>query len=108
LTARLDASEDPEDVYRAWIPAKSRLTVALQPSANVNLALWRATTKSVFETGRAQRRDLLGASVRLGKARDTASIRNGGRTGMYVYVDAFLAKNVRSASYALAITTARP
>jgi subtilisin family serine protease len=108
LTARLDASEDPEDVYRAWVPAKGRMDVALRPTANVNLALWGPKTKSVFETGRAQKRDLLGASVKAGTATDTVSIRNNGRAGTYVYIDAFLGKNVRDATYALAVRAFQP
>lgn len=108
LAARLDASEDPDDVYRVYVPGKSTVTVSLRPTANVNLALWRGTTKSVYEKGRAQKRDLIAASVKGGKAPEAVAVRNGGRSARYVYVDAFLGKNVGDASYTLAVTTARP
>jgi hypothetical protein len=106
LTARLDSSEDPEDVYRVWVPKKSKVTFSLQPNANVNVAVWGPKTKSVFEKGKALKRDLIVAGVKPGKALERVSVRNAG-PGAYVYFDAFLGKNVADAAYALAIKTAR-
>ena len=106
LSARLDSSEDPEDVYRVWVPKKSKVTFSLKPNANVNVAVWGPKTKSVFEKGKALKRDLIVAGVKPGKALERVSVRNAG-PGAYVYFDAFLGKNVGDAAYALAIKTAR-
>jgi hypothetical protein len=106
LSARLDSSEDPEDVYRIWVPKRSRMTIALKPTANVNLELWGPKTRTVFEKGGVLKRDLVAASAHPGKALERVRIRNSG-PGVHAYVDAYLGKNVRSATYALAITTAR-
>jgi hypothetical protein len=106
LTARLDSSEDPEDVYRVWVPKKRKVTFSLKPNANVNVAVWGPKTKSVFEKGKALKRDLIVAGVKPGKALEKVSVRNAG-PGAYVYFDAFLGKNVGDAAYALAIKTAR-
>ena len=53
LTARLDDSEDPEDVYRVWIPPRRTLVATLRANADVQLAAWGPRTKSVFERGAA-------------------------------------------------------
>lgn len=100
LTAHLEQGDDPEDVYRAYLPAHRRLVVTLRPSANVNLEVWGPRTRSVFERGAAARRDLLGLSAHRGTRADRV-ILHGGGTGQYVYVDAFLGKNVREAGYTL-------
>jgi hypothetical protein len=106
LSARLDSSEDPEDVYRVWVPKKSRVSFSLKPNANVNAAVWGPKTKSVFEKGKALKRDLIVAGVKPGKAVERVAVRNAG-PGAYVYFDAFLGKNVGDAAYTLAIKTAR-
>jgi hypothetical protein len=106
LTAHLEQGDDPEDVYRAYVPAHGRLTVTLRPSANVNLEVWGPRTRTVFERGAAARRDLLGLSSHRGTARERVVVRGGG-AGQYVYVDAFLGKGVRDAGYALSLVSAR-
>jgi len=106
LSGRLDSSEDPEDVYRVWVPKKRKVTFSLKPNANVNAAIWGPKTKSVFEKGKALKRDLIVAGVKPGKALERVSVRNAG-PGTYVYFDAFLGKNVGDAAYALGIKTAR-
>ena len=106
LAAHLEQGDDPEDVYRAYLPAHRRLVVSLRPSANVNLEVWGSRTRSVFERGAAARRDLLGLSAHRGK-RPERVIVHGGGAGQYVYVDAFLAKSAREASYTLSVSALR-
>ena len=79
LSARLDSSEDPEDVYRVWVPKKSKVTFSLKPNANVNVAIWGPKTKSVFEKGKALKRPDRGR----GQARESAgeSVRAERRAG---------------------------
>ena len=106
IAAHLEQGDDPEDVYRAYVPAHGRLTVTLRPSANVNLEVWGPRTTTVFERGAAARRDLLGTSAKRGARTERVVVRGGG-AGQYVYVDAFLAKGVRDARYALSVVSAR-
>jgi len=106
LAAHLEQGDDPEDVYRAYVPAHGRLIVTLRPSANVNLEVWGSRTRTVFERGTAAKRDLLGMSAHRG-ARTERVIVHGGGAGQYVYVDAFLAKTVRDAGYTLSVVSAR-
>jgi hypothetical protein len=106
LAAHLESGDDPEDVYRAYLPAHGRLIVTVRPTANVNLEVWGPQTRTVFERGAAARRDLLGMSGHRGKRAERV-ILHGGGAGQYVYVDAFLGKGVRDASYTLSVASAR-
>ena len=90
LTARLDETEDPEDVYRIWIPRRRTLVATLQANANVQLAAWGPKTTTVFERGAALRRDLVATSFRRGTAREVVRVENTRRRGAYLYLDAFL------------------
>ena len=107
LVARLDVTEDPEDVYRVWVPAHARIAASTRSSANVNLGLWGPRTRSVYERGSAVRRDLLGYSQRSGSRPDAVSGRNPTGRGAFYYVDAFLGKRVGAADYSLRVSVAR-
>jgi len=105
VRARLDAAEDPVDVYRVWLPAKGRLVATVATSDDVKVEAWGAATKTVYSTGKALRRHLLGSSYVTGGSTGTLVIR--GRTpGRYVYVDVFLAPEFISGSYTLRLATA--
>jgi hypothetical protein len=106
LAAHMEQGDDPEDVYRAYLPAHGRLTVTVRPTANVNLEVWGPKTRTVFERGAAARRDLLGTAAHRGARAERVTLRGGG-AGQYVYVDAFLAKGVRDASYTLSVVSAQ-
>ena len=107
LRARLDASEDPADVYRVALPPRATVTVFVAGDADVELHLWGPRTRSVFEKGKARARDLLAASERAGKRQELVRFTN--RTGrpFVAYADVFLANGVRAAVYALSVTSAR-
>ena len=107
LQARLDVTEDPEDVYRVWVPAHDRISASTHSAANVNVALWGPKTKTVYERGSALKRDLLAFSERSGSRPDAVSGRNTTRVGAFYYVDAFLAKRVAKASYSLRVSVSR-
>lgn len=47
LTARLDPTDDPRDLYRVVVPAGRRLVVRAEGDAALRLALWRQSTKTV-------------------------------------------------------------
>jgi hypothetical protein len=105
LNARLDETEDPEDVYRIWVPGRRRVVATLRANGDVQLAAWGPKTRTVFERGAALKRDLLAASVKRGTAREAVRVENTARRGAYLYLDAFLARNVQRATYKLAVTT---
>jgi hypothetical protein len=112
VRARLDHSEDPRDVYRVWVSGRRVTVITLVPTADLDLALWGPRTSSVFETGRARRRDLRALSEKSGRRRETVRIRNTARRGSYHYVEAYTAtgnirgRRVGGVSYRLRISTA--
>ena len=107
LTARLDATEDLEDVYRIWVPAHRTVVATLRANADVQLAAWGPKTRSVFERGAALKRDLVGSSFRRGTAREAVRVENRAGRGAYLYLDVFLARNVARATYRLSVATQR-
>jgi subtilisin family serine protease len=108
LHAHLDVSEDPEDVYRVWVPAHGRIAAGTRSSHNVNLALWGPRTRTVYERGAALRQDLLSFSERSGSRPETVRARNTTGRGAFYYVDTFLGKRVAEAEYSLKVSVARP
>ena len=107
LRARLDVTEDPEDVYRVWVPAHARIAASTKSAANVNLGLWGPRTRTVYERGSALRRDLVAYSQRSGSRPDVVSGRNSTRVGSFYYLDAFLGKRVGGAAYSLKVSVSR-
>jgi subtilase family protein len=105
LQARIDVSEDPEDVYRVWVPARKSVTVTLHGDANVDLEVWKPAARTVAESGSARKRDLAGASERTGTAADALAIKNTTKRGAYYYADVFLGRGVGDASYSITVTT---
>jgi hypothetical protein len=106
IKAQLEQREDPEDVYRVFLPAKGRIVITVRPSANVSVELWGRRTTTVFEQGAAARRDLLGGSAHPGKRFERVTLKGRG-SGQYVYADVFLPRNVLQASYTLSVGPAR-
>jgi Subtilase family len=107
ISARMDVTEDPEDVYRVWVPAHGRIAARSHSRANVDLALWGPRTRTVFERGSTLRRDLLDFSQTAGSRSDLVTGKNETGHGAYFFVDAFLGKRVGQASYALKVSVAR-
>jgi hypothetical protein len=109
VTARLDVTKDPEDVYRVWVPAQSRATIRVTASADVNVELWNATTPSVLVTGAARRVHLLAGSSSGGTDHpETVAFRNRLRRGTFVYLDVYLTeRGAPAAQYRATIATTR-
>jgi hypothetical protein len=105
LKARLDFTEDPEDVYRVWVPARKTVTFSVRGSDNVDLQAWRASTRSVTEVGAAAKRDLAGTSANKGTKIDNIVIKNTAKKGAYYYADIFLGGKVGDAAYTLTVKT---
>jgi hypothetical protein len=102
LSAQIERREDPEDVYRVWLPARGRLVVTVKPTANATLEVWGRLTKTVFERGKAAKRDLIGSSAHAGRRFERVTVQGRG-VGQFIYVDVFLAKKIAQASYTLSI-----
>jgi hypothetical protein len=105
LRASMDAGEDPEDLYRVWLPTHRTIVVTARGHANVDLAVWGPQTRTVFERGRALRRDLLGLSEHAGTRADSVAVRSSYARGRYVYVDLFLGQHVARTTYSLSVST---
>ncbi|HET9323238.1 MAG TPA: S8 family serine peptidase [Gaiellaceae bacterium] len=105
LAARVHAAEDPDDVYRFWVPPRSTVTARIDPTADLTLTAWAVGTRSVYERGRARRHDLLMVSAKRGGRPETVRIENARRRGYYAYLDVFPARGVLSARYTLAVSS---
>jgi hypothetical protein len=89
------------------VPAHARISAGTHSAANVNVALWGPKTRSVYERGKALRRDLIAFGQRSGSAPDSVAGRNATGRGAFYYVDTFLGKRVSRASYVLKVAVAR-
>ncbi len=103
--ARLDATEDPEDVFRVALPPHSRLRVRVSASAPTNVELWGPKTRTVYEKGAAKRRDLIAAR---GPSRtpQVSATNPSGKTRV-TYVDVYLGKGVLDGRYSLQASMTR-
>ncbi|MFL5952167.1 MAG: S8 family peptidase [Gaiellaceae bacterium] len=106
LAARLDVTEDPEDVYRLWVPAHRRVAIRVTVSADADVELWNATTRSVLVTGATRRRHLLDGSGYDGNHPESVAFRNRTRRGTFAFLDVYLpAQGASSATYGVTVTT---
>jgi Subtilase family len=103
--ARVDSSEDPHDVYRVWVRARSRVAVTVRPKADVNAALWAPATSNVAEKGPLRRQNLLASGTRSGTRPELLRVENKSARGYFTYLDVFPARRVRSATYALGVSS---
>jgi hypothetical protein len=107
--ARMDVTEDPEDVYRVFVPAGRIVRIAVTPDTDVDVDVWKSTASSVFLSGVARRRHLLATSGRDGNAAERVSVHNRTKTGFYAFLDVYLPRNgPLDARYTVTISTVRP
>ena len=98
LLARLDADEDPRDVYRVWLPARATLTVTARPTAgDIALGIWGSTAETV--TQRDGRRAL---SSRRGAAAERIVLRGNRKRGAYVWLSVTIPRGAE-ATYSLTV-----
>jgi hypothetical protein len=113
LSARLDFSEDPRDLYRVWVPGRRTTIVTLTPTADVDLAVWGPRTVSVLEGGKARRRDFRGRSERSGSRAETVRVTNTSKRGAFHYVEASVGssgrpvRRIAGIRYRLSVRTTR-
>ena len=103
LEARLDVSEDREDVYSVWVGPGQRVTATLTAPSRVDLELWKPGTRSVYVKGWERKQNLAASNTRSGAGVRTVAAINRTRSGAYFFVDAFLPEGspVRAESYKL-------
>jgi hypothetical protein len=89
------------------VPAHDRIAAATRSAQDVDLALWGPQAVSVYERGRALKRDLLRFSQLPGSRSEFVTAKNKTGRGAYYFVDAFLGKRVAQASYVLTVSVAR-
>jgi subtilisin family serine protease len=105
VSARVDVTDDPDDVYRLWVPAHKSATVTVRGDANVDLDAWAPSTRTVAEKGAALKRHLVAKSRNTGTKADSVVIRNRSSRAAFYYADVFPARNVGNADYRLTVTT---
>lgn len=105
LSARLEKTEDPRDVYRVWVPARRTLVARLTGQGDSDLEAWRGGTPSIRVRGAARTRYLVQRSASRGSAADVVRIKNATARGAYYFVSALAVS--RQSSYRLALSTQR-
>ncbi|HSL66234.1 MAG TPA: hypothetical protein VK874_16395, partial [Gaiellaceae bacterium] len=88
VAARIDAAEDPRDVYRVWAPARRRVVVVARPAGEVRLRLLAP----------------IPAGVRAVATAAGFEIRNSSRTGRQTYL-AVAPGSVPRSTYSLTLAT---
>jgi len=91
IAATLDASEDPGDIYRIWVPAHHVVRVSVSSGGNAAARIWGPQTTSVDESLAARRRDLKGQLVRAGN------------TGFAAYAEVLLTGRSIETQYVLSV-----
>jgi Subtilase family len=91
IAATLDASDDPGDVYRIWVPAHRVVRVSVSADGNAAARIWGPLTTSVNESLADRRRDLKGQLVRAGAR------------GLAAYVEVLLTGRSSEAQYVLSV-----
>jgi hypothetical protein len=102
IAGRVDAYEDPRDVYRTWLPAGRRFTATLTSSSDGELALYAGTAPSVVgrfaTTGRLAVASTRGTTERLVYAN--------GKRGRWAYIVVRLPSGTLDATYRLHVANA--
>ena len=83
VQARLDAIEDPSDVYRVFVPARKTVVVTVTPDSPVDVFLWKQKTLSVL----GKRSNRLAAGTKPGSQTETLVFRNASSRGITPFVE---------------------
>ena len=102
VVGRVDAYEDPRDVYRVWLPAGHRFASTLTTSSDGDLALYSSSAPSVVgrfaTTGRLAVASTRGTNERLVYAN--------GKRGRWAYIVVRLPGGTLEATYQLHVSSA--
>ena len=102
--ARLDAFEDPDDVYRVTAPRNRTVPITVTPTSDVRVALYGPRARTV-----AGRRERLAVSDRAGRRAEAVSYTNRGRVAqvLYLHVQPAPQATVANPEYAVKIVRVR-
>ncbi len=102
--ARLDATEDPDDVYRLGLPRNRTVRIVVTPTSDVRVALFGPGARTVVG-----RRARLALSDRPGGRAEVVTYTNRTRAAqvLYLHVRPANAASIANPQYAVAITRAR-
>jgi subtilisin family serine protease len=96
ISARIEDTKDPRDVYRIWVPAHQIVRAAVvSGGSDATARIWGPKTNSVDEPLDQRKRDLKGQLVR------------GGAKGSAAYVEVLLTGRSRKVNYVLSVTASR-
>jgi hypothetical protein len=95
VAATLNASEDPRDLYRIWVPPHRTVRATVSASGSAAARIWGPSTVSVTEILADRRRDLRGQSIRAGNR------------GFSAYVEVLLTGRSADASYLLNVKASK-
>ena len=103
VAGRIDRYEDPQDVYRVWLPARARVTATLTASTDGDLALYSTAARTVV--GRFAKDGRLGLATTKG-THERLVFANTGK-GRWGYVVVKPGVKALDASYSLAMASAK-
>jgi hypothetical protein len=95
ISATLNMAEDPDDLYRIWVPPHRTVRAKVTAGGRAAARIWGPQTGSVNEGVAARRRDLKGQSITAGKK------------GFGAYVQVILTSSSVDASYTLSVTASK-
>ena len=90
VRARLEKSEDPDDVYRVLVPAGKQISISVVSDGDVGATLWDPRTRSVLTNKLSARRNWLDISNRPGRQRELLQYRNETKRAVVAYLDVWL------------------
>lgn len=100
VTARIDGTKDPHDVYRAVVPPGSTLVVRSTAPRSARLRIWDGTTTSVDGFGSDQPRHLL-ATARRDGGPVTLRFANPGPAEATAFIDLWMLDGLLAGRYTL-------
>ena len=92
ISARIDQSEDPRDLYRIWVPAHRVVRATVSAGGAAATRIWGPRTTGVGEGILSRRRDLKGPLIA------------GGNTAEVAYVEVLLTGRSTTTNYVLGVT----
>ena len=95
ISATINVSEDPDDLYRIWVPAHKTVRATVAGGGVAATRIWGPQTVSVNEGIAARRRDLKGQSI------------TAGTKGFSAYVEVLLTSRSGDARYVLSVTASK-
>ncbi len=103
IAGRVDAWEDPRDVFRVWLPAGRRVTFQLTGSGDADLSLHAVSAQTV--SGRFASQGRLGQATTRGTAERLTYANRG--AGRWAYVTVRLPARTQDSTYQLGVSAAK-